>query len=215
MVIANQAWILRHCIHNVPYPGFDFRQPPTPERKPTEVYVKKAVALLFSIILFYTGMVEAHGPTRQKVIVKEQISASPQAVWDMVKDFHDMSWHPAIIKTEGDGGNSSGAKRVLMLPNDGKIYEILEKYDSEKHSFFYRIEKVDVKVLPVTNYSSWFNIAPAEDGGSVVTWKGAFYRGFPNNEPPPELSDQAAVDAVTGVYKSGLSNLKKLLEQGS
>ena len=91
----------------------------------------------------------------------------------------------------------------------------IQGYDDAKHSFFYRIESVDVKVLPVTNYSSWFSIKPDDKGGSLVTWKGAFYRGYPNNEPPPELNDKAAVDAVTGVYKSGLDNLKKLLEQGS
>ncbi|MCP3661716.1 MAG: SRPBCC family protein [Gammaproteobacteria bacterium] len=180
-----------------------------------EVHVKKNTILFFSIFLFCAGIAQAHGPTRQKVIVKEQISTTPEAVWEVVKNFNDMSWHPAFVKTEGENGNSIGAKRVLTLANGGKIYEILDKYDSRKHSFFYRIEHVDVKVLPVTNYSSWFSVTPSGDGGSTVTWKGAFYRGYPNNDPPPELSDQAAVEAVTGAYRGGLSNLKKLLEHGS
>jgi hypothetical protein len=149
------------------------------------------------------------------VIVKQQISADPQKVWELVKNFHDMSWHPAVAKTEGDGGNAPGAIRTLTLVNGGEIHEKLEKYDDTKHSFFYRIKSVDVKVLPVTNYSSWFSIKPGEHGGSLVTWKGAFYRGYPNNDPPPELNDQAAKDAVKGVYESGLANLKQLLEQGS
>jgi hypothetical protein len=33
-----------------------------------------------------------------------------------------------------------------------------------------------------------------------------------NNEPPPELNDQAAIKAVSGVYKGGLEALKKKLE---
>jgi len=177
--------------------------------------VKKNITLLFSLFLLFAGLVQAHGPSRQKVVIKEQIAAAPQAVWQVIKNFHDMSWHPAVEKTEGTGGNEIGATRVLTLGGGGKIHEKLEKYNNEKHSLFYRIEKVDVKVLPVTNYSSWLSVAPAADGGSIVTWKGAFYRGYPNNDPPPELSDQAAVDAVTGVYQGGLSNLKKLLEQGS
>jgi len=164
------------------------------------------------MLLIFAGIAQAHGPSRQKVIVKQQIAASPEAVWELVKNFHDMSWHPAVVKTEGEGGNSIGATRVLTLGNGGQIHEKLEKYDSEKHSFFYRIESVDVKVLPVTNYSSWFSITPGDNGGSLVTWKGAFYRGYPNNDPPPELSDQAAKDAVTGVYEGGLANLKKRLE---
>ncbi len=102
----------------------------------------------------------------------------------------------------------------MTLGNGGQIHEKLEKHDDTKHSFFYRITAVDVKVLPVTNYSAWFSIKPSGSGGSLVTWKGAFYRGYPNNEPPPELNDQAAKDAVKGVYESGLANLKKLAEQG-
>jgi hypothetical protein len=149
------------------------------------------------------------------MIVTQKISAPPQVVWEVVKDFNDMSWHPAVAKTEGNGGNNIGATRVLTLGNGGQIHEKLEKYDDEKHAFFYRISSVDVKVLPVTNYSSWFSIKADQNGGSLVTWKGAFYRGFPNNEPPPELSDQAAKDAVKGVYESGLTNLKKIAEQGS
>jgi hypothetical protein len=46
----------------------------------------------------------------------------------------------------------------------------------------------------------------------VVEWRGAFYRAYPNNDPPPEKNDEAAVKAITGVYKSGLENLKKLVE---
>jgi len=177
--------------------------------------VKKTIVLLSPIVLLLAGVAQAHGPTRQKVIVQERIAASPQNVWDAVKNFHDMSWHPAVAKTEGEGGNSIGATRTLTLGNGGQIHEKLEKYDAAKRAFFYRIESVDVKVLPVTNYSSWFSIKADDNGGSLITWKGAFYRGYPNNNPPPELDDKAAKAAVTGVYESGLANLKKLLEQGS
>ncbi|MCG8066551.1 MAG: SRPBCC family protein [Candidatus Thiodiazotropha taylori] len=176
----------------------------------------KRWCLLFSVLLFsYSVVANAHGPTRQKVTVKQMISAPPETVWDRVKDFHDMSWHPIIAKTEGDGGNTKGATRVLTLVNGGIINEELKKYDAGKQSFKYKINSVDVKILPVTNYSSTLTVKAAADGGSQVIWKGAFYRGYPNNDPPPELNDQAAKDAVTGVYKSGLENLKKLLEKGS
>lgn len=177
--------------------------------------MKRSFVLFSIFLLFFTAITHAHGPTRKKVIVKQQISASPQAVWDVVKNFHDMSWHPAVAKTEGDGGNLPGATRTLTLGSGGKIEEALKKYDAAKHTFSYKIISVDVKVLPVTNYASTFSVKPDENGGSLVIWKGAFYRGYPNNDPPPELSDQAAIDAVTGVYEGGLANLKKLLEKGS
>lgn len=173
--------------------------------------MKRILPLLIAVLVAYAGIVQAHGPTRKKVLIEREIAAPPEKVWALLADFQDMSWHPAVTKTEGDGGNAPGATRTLTLGNGGKIFEKLEKYDADKHSLFYRIEQVDVKVLPVTNYSSWMNVKPAA-GGSVVTWKGAFYRGYPNNDPPPELNDQAAVDAVTGVYEQGLDNIKKLAE---
>jgi hypothetical protein len=52
----------------------------------------------------------------------------------------------------------------------------------------------------------------AEGSQSVVEWRGAFYRGHPNNDPPPDQNDEAAVRAITGVYQSGLANLKRLVE---
>ena len=71
-----------------------------------------------------------------------------------------------------------------------------------------------MKVLPVTNYSSSITVS-GEGGKSVVEWRGAFYRGFMNNDPPPELSDEAAIKAVTGVYRGGLEALKAKAEGGS
>ncbi len=49
---------------------------------------------------------------------------------------------------------------------------------------------------------------------STVEWQGAFYRGFMNNNPPPELSDEAAAKAVKGVYRGGLDALKEKVEAG-
>ena len=126
--------------------------------------------------------------------------------------FQDMGWHPAIAKTEGSGDNTVGAKRTLTLKSGGTIGEELIKYDDGK-SYAYEIKEVDVKVLPVTNYASSMRVT--EDGGkSTVEWKGAFYRGYVNNDPPPELSDEAAVKAVAGIYKAGLEALKAKVEAG-
>ncbi len=174
--------------------------------------MRVSAALCVAALLTLSTTIAAHGPTRQKVIVETQIAAEPDTVWRKIGNFQDMSWHPAVQSVAGKGGSSVGATRTLTLQGGGLIHEKLEKYDAEKHAFFYRIEAVDVAVLPVTNYSSWVSIKPSAGGGSVVTWKGAFYRGYPNNDPPPELNDQAAIDAVTGVYNAGLDNLKLTLE---
>jgi hypothetical protein len=159
---------------------------------------------------------EAHGPTRKKVTETIEINAPPEKVWAVIGNFQDMSWHPAVVKQAGQNGDAIGATRRLTLPNDGTIDEELVKYDAAKMFYSYRITAVDVKVLPVTNYSSTISVLPGPDGKtSTVEWRGAFYRGYPNNDPPAELNDDAAIAAVTGVYKGGLEALKKKVETGS
>ncbi|WP_353476470.1 SRPBCC family protein (plasmid) [Salipiger sp. H15] len=153
----------------------------------------------------------AHGPTRQKVTLSVDVAAEPAEVWAVIGDFQDMSWHPAVVSQTGSGGNDIDATRELYLSDQGasgpKIAEVLYKYDATKMSYSYRITDVAVEVLPVTNYSSHLTVTPRDGGGSTVEWRGAFYRGYPNNDPPPELNDEAAVAAVTGVYKAGLDAL--------
>ncbi len=153
----------------------------------------------------------AHGPSRQKVVEKIEINAPADKVWEVVGNFQDMSWHPGIAKTEGTGGNAVGAKRKLTLKSGGVIEESVEGYDAAGKSLKYKIDAVDPKVLPVNNYASTITVKDA-GGKTEVEWKGAFYRGFMNNDPPPELSDEASLKAVTGVYKDGLAALKAKLE---
>ena len=158
----------------------------------------------------------AHGPTRQKHTETVEINAPAAKVWERIGNFQDMSWHPAVKKSEGKGGNDIDATRRLILDDEGKAFidEVLYKYDADKMTYSYRITEVDVKVLPVTNYSSHLTVTAAGDNKSVVEWKGAFYRGYPNNDPPPELNEEAAIKAVSAVYRAGLDALKAELEKG-
>lgn len=151
----------------------------------------------------------AHGPTRQKTTITAEVAAAPAEVWAVVGNFQDMSWHPAVHSSTGEGGNEIDATRVLTLGEEGgpTISEILYKFSDEKMSYSYRITDVKVEVLPVTNYSSHLTVKPGKDGGSLVEWRGAFYRGYPNNDPPPELNDEAAIAAVNAVYQAGLDAL--------
>src|SRR5262245_13538357 len=155
----------------------------------------------------------AHGPSRQKITESIEINAPPAKVWAAIADFHDVSWLPGIAKTTGDGGNEPDvAKRQLTLANGATIDESLYKYNAGEMSYSYRIDNVDVKVLPVNNYSATIIVLPAEGGKSKVEWRGAFYRGYPNNDPPPELNDEAALAAVGKIYRAGLESLKKKVE---
>ena len=158
----------------------------------------------------------AHGPTRQKVTQAVDIARTPDQVWAVVGDFDSIArWHPLIASSPADRGNAVGSKRTLTLKAEGDPHfdEELVKYDAAARSYQYRIEKVDPKVLPVTNYTAWFEVSDNPAGGSTIEWRAAFYRGYPLNDPPPEMNDAASVKAVPGVLRAGLDNIKAIAER--
>lgn len=152
----------------------------------------------------------AHGPSRQKVVESVAIAAPPEAVWSRIQDFGALqSWHPAVESSENTDGNQVGSVRTLHLKGGATVVEELTAYSAEEHRLAYKMK--DPGPVPVNNYTSMIKVN-ADVGGSVVEWRGAFYRGDPNNNPAPERNDEAAIAAVTGIYQAGLANLKKMVE---
>jgi carbon monoxide dehydrogenase subunit G len=171
---------------------------------------RRRIVLLASLALA-CGSGFAHGPTRQKAVEKITIDAPADAVWAQIKDFDALAkWHPVVEASPADKGNAEGSVRTLKLKGGGALVETLERYNEAGKSYSYRAK--DGGALPVTNYTSTITVS-GEGGKSTVEWRGAFYRGFPNNDPPPDQNDEAAVKAITGVYQAGLANLKKLVEK--
>jgi len=155
---------------------------------------------------------DAHGPTRQKVVEKVTINAPAATVWARIKNFDALKdWHPVVAESPASQGNTVGSVRTIKLKGGGELIETLESHDDAAMKYSYRAK--DGGALPVTNYTSTITVT-ASGNQSVVEWRGAFYRGYPQNDPPPDRNDDAAVKAITGVYQGGLANLKKLAEGG-
>lgn len=170
---------------------------------------------VFSVCLLLPTLVLAHGPSRQKVDKEIVVNAPAAKVWAIIADFCAISaWHPAVKKCDGTGGNTVGATRVLTIGKEGgpQIAEELQMYDAAAMTYKYKITKTDNNVLPVNTYASFLSVVDNGDGTSTVDWKGGFYRAYTKNNPPKELNDEAAVNAVTAVYTAGLDNIKKLAE---
>jgi len=175
----------------------------------------KTFVLAAALIAFVAAPASAHGPTRQKIVETIDIDKPVAQVWAIVKDFDAISkWHPAIASSVADKGNEIGSTRKLVLkaPGDPGFDEVLDKYDPDAHSYKYEIPKVDPKILPVNDYTSTITVTDNGKGGSTMEWKGAFYRGYMLNDPPPELNDESSVAAVRKVYRAGLDNVKAIAE---
>jgi carbon monoxide dehydrogenase subunit G len=169
-----------------------------------------APALALGVLMAVPQTSAAHGPTRQKVVEKISINAPPAAVWAKIRNFDALKdWHPAAAESPATEGNTPGSVRAIKLKGGGELTETLESHDDAKMKYSYRAK--DGGALPVTNYTSTITVS-GEGNSTTVEWRGAFYRGYPNNDPPPDKNDEAAVKAVTGVYQGGLAHLKKLAE---
>lgn len=157
---------------------------------------------------------EAHGPSRLKVTESVTIAAPVEKVWAVVGDYAGMhKWLPMVESSVADDNLEPGAKRTLTLGEGVEVYETLKKYDAEKMSYKYKIPDAthDISIVPVTNYAATISVK-AEDDKTVVTWKGGFYRAYPNYDPPEDQNDETAIRVITELYKASLENLKTMLE---
>lgn len=189
--------------------------------------MKKTLLLASAALLMFTGIVNAHGPVRGKLTATITIDAPAAKVWEVIKNYDDMSWHPGIKSVKGDGSNNKGAVRTLTLANGGTITEELKSHDDKKMAYKYKITEMsstgtikhagqdeEIPVLPVGNYAA--EISVADKGGKAeVEWVATYYRAYVNNNPPAELNEEAADKAVTEVLTKGLEALAKKVGSGS
>ncbi len=171
--------------------------------------------LLVSLVMI-PALAFAHGPARVKVDKEIEINASPDKVWSIISDYCAIKdWHPDISECSADKGSEPESVREITLANGEKVKEKLFKIDGEKKFMQFALELEKGRIvegLPVSTLGGRLSVTE-NGGGSKVEWKGAFYRAFPGQEPPPELSDEACKEAVEKLYTNGLESIKKLAEQ--
>ena len=173
--------------------------------------MKINTAIIAGLSMLVCGFTWAAAPrlTTSKSVT---IDASAVKVWNIVKDFDALNtWHPAVATDEIVEGknNTAGAVRLLTLKGGGTIKERLLAFNSAGRTFKYAI--VD-GVLPVSDYTATLVVKSAGKNKSSVTWSGHFKRKNVGDNPAENENDKTAVDAIGGVYKGGLENLKKIAE---
>ncbi len=185
--------------------------------------MKKTSLLVSAALLMFAGITNAHGPVRAKMTATITIDAPAAKVWDIIKNFDDMSWHPRVVSVKGDNTNQKGDHRTLTFVKGYTVTEELKAHDDSKMSYKYKITDMsstgtikhagkdeNIPTLPVENYAS--EISVEDKGGKAeVEWVATYYRAYVNNNPPAELNEEAADEAVKLVLTSGLEALSKKL----
>ncbi|EMR12414.1 MxaD protein [Methylophaga lonarensis MPL] len=166
---------------------------------------------IFSVmmgVVILASNVYAHGPTPQRVDEQLVLSADIDDVWQVVADFSSIGdWHPQVTVVE----MTDDTTRVISIEGQqGTITESLDESDAERRYISFRLLREDITVIPVSFYSIAIQLE-AVDAGTEVTWRGRFYRGDTGNFPPENLSDAAAVEAMTAYARNGLEGLQQSL----
>lgn len=136
-----------------------------------------------------------------EVVVKDEIRASAQAVWDLVKDFGGLQrWMDAINSCEVEG-EGVGAVRTLGLQG-ASLRERLEAYDEATRTFSYSI--LDGP-LPVQNYVATLKVMDRGADHCGIEWASQY--------EPAGAPDEQVRGIIQGVYTGGIAAIKKRLEK--
>ena len=154
-----------------------------------------------------TGVARAAAPVLHETKTVE-IAAPPAKVWGVIEQFSDLTWVPPVKSSSATQGNTIGSVRTLDLGGP-RLMEELKAYDAKAMTYTYVItsDPANVKVLPVTDYTSTITVKPSA-AGSLVTWTGAFKRADQGDAPAAGMDDKTATGAISGVYEAGLGGLK-------
>jgi polyketide cyclase/dehydrase/lipid transport protein len=131
-----------------------------------------------------------------------EVNASAAEVWAKIGGFCAIKdWHPAIGSCKEDG--KSPPTRTLVTKDGSATFVELQTGRSAKKRFYsYTFTSAPI---PVTHYSSTIKVTAKGKDASTVTWSGEYV--------PDGGMEKAATDALTGIYESGLAEIKAQLEK--
>lgn len=142
-----------------------------------------------------------------------RISAPPEVVWAVVGDFNGSSrWLPLVEHSEIVVGtnNQVGAIRLITRRDGTKVTERLLDHDRQAMRMAYTYIDGAVRA---SDYFPVLSVKDAGDGTSVVEWSAHFKRlEYSIDPPPPGQDDKTLTDFYNRLYKSGLDNLKRVVE---
>ncbi len=129
------------------------------------------------------------------------VTASPEDAWAAISDFCSIKdWHPVIAECE-QFEQDGKTMRTLTTGDGGTLLEELNELDAAGTSMTYSIIE---SPLPIADYVSTIAVTQADDG-ATITWSSSF--------DAAGVTDQEALELMTGIYRAGLDALMAQLNQ--
>lgn len=127
------------------------------------------------------------------------VGAPIEEVWSRIRNFHDFSWAPSLVKScekvgEGDG-YSVGARRLL----NGEFLDTLIAYSEIERRMMYSMDEgpSPVSSREIHDYVGNLHLLPVTvDDRTFVEWSGSW-----------EGANTEAVEYMNKVYRSLLADL--------
>ena len=139
------------------------------------------------------GTLSASAASVEKEII---VKGSPDQVWKMIGPFCSIKdWHPAI----GQCTESNGVRTLVTKDGKATFVEKQTKNDTSGMEYSYEIEK---SPLPITDYKSTLEVTKKSDGVSKIKWSSTY--------TPDKGKEEAADQAISGIYQGGLDNIQKM-----
>jgi uncharacterized protein YndB with AHSA1/START domain len=143
-----------------------------------------------------------------KAYASAVINAPIETVWAFVRDFNGLpNWHPAIARSEIEGGKSSGdvgCVRSFYLADGSHVREQLVALSDVDHSLSYSFV---TPAFPVKNYLAGIKLLPITDGNrTFAEWTATF-------DEQPEDAGKYAEIVSTHVFAAGWTALQAKLSQ--
>lgn len=123
------------------------------------------------------------------------LKATPQAVWQVIGNFGDMSWHPAAQGTTVEQKDGASVRSIALRGGA----TIIERQTGGEAGKSYSYTILD-SPLPVADYHSTIKVS-SSGSGSTISWSGSFAAaGVP---------DDKAEEVIGGIYDGGFAALTK------
>lgn len=155
--------------------------------------MRKATLVLSLTLILGMSMV-AHAAEVSRTV---KVNASAEQAWEVIGPFCAIAdWYPGIDSCEEETIDGTTHRR-LITADGGQFLEKLLAHDDGGMSYSYAIVEGP---LPVAGYSSTMSVTEA-GGETIITWESTF--------EPDGVSEDEAVEVITGVYDGGLEALRQ------